>query len=145
MLWVIACFSQEKLNTPNIAASAENAPEKVDAKLQVPNVDTDKYYTKVDQVPEFIGGKDSLLSFLAKNIRYPKEARKKGIQGKVYIRFVVERDGSISDVVATQSPVKSLEEESVKVVELMPKWKPGMINGVAVRSYYMLPITYKLE
>jgi TonB family protein len=85
--------------------------------------------------------------YLAKNLRYPKVAREDGIQGKVYISFVVERDGSITNVVATQGGEigGGIPEEAIRVVQSMPKWEPGMQDGVTVRCYFTVPLNFMLQ
>ena len=103
-----------------------------------------KIYETVDILPEFPGGLAAMMSWLGQNIVYPDEALENNIQGKVLVKFVVEKDGSIGECTIVNGVDKALDEESLKVVSAMPKWKPGMNNGEAVRCFFTLPITFKL-
>lgn len=101
-------------------------------------------YDAVEQIPEFPGGMTALQRFLALNIRFPEEAKKKDIQGRVILRFVVNADGSISNIETQINPGGGLAEEGIRVIKIMPLWKPGTMGGKPVRVYYTLPITFKL-
>ena len=94
-------------------------------------------------MPEFPGGQYALFKFISNNLNYPKDAKKKGIQGKVMVQFIVEKDGFWT--IRSVSP--DLDKEATRVFSLssMPKWKPGMSDGVAVRVRYTFPITFKLD
>ncbi len=105
----------------------------------------DEVYTIVEQMPEFPGGEAELLGFISRNIHYPEEAKKDGIQGRVFIGFVIEEDGSVSNVRNLRGVDSELDAEAMRVVESMPKWKPGMQRGQAVRVSYILPIVFKLQ
>ena len=94
---------------------------------------------------EYPGGQSELMSFLRNNIRYPVEARRQGIKGRVVVKYIVERDGSISNVIVVEKVHPLLDEEAKRVTQLMPNWKPGMQDKQAVRSYFTLPISFKLE
>ncbi len=97
----------------------------------------------VDQMPEFIAG--DLLRYLSDHIRYPEAARENGIQGRVLLRFVVNEDGSVSDVNAFRRIGGGCDEEAIRVVKAMPKWKPGKLNGRSVKVYFTLPVFFRLE
>lgn len=99
----------------------------------------------VEPEPEFPGGTDSLMAFIKKNLRYPEILTESCIQGRVTLSFVVEEDGSITDIQEMRSPSEYLTEEAIRVVKLMPKWTPAKQRGQAVRVKYMLPITFRLE
>ena len=99
----------------------------------------------VEQMPGFPGGEAKLVEFISKNIQYPQTAREKGIQGRVFIGFIVEKDGSVSHVTNLRGVDSELDAEAIRVVESMPKWKPGMHNGEFVRVSYQIPIHFKLE
>ena len=103
-----------------------------------------KVFTSVDQVPVFPGGLDALGRFLGTNIKYPKAEREKGIQGRVAVTFVVEKDGSLSDLKVVRGISKGLDNESVRVLKLSPKWKPGNVKGKKVRVQYSIPISFTL-
>lgn len=99
----------------------------------------------VEPEPEFPGGPKALMQFIAENIRYPKELAENCIHGRVTVSFVVEADGSISELEEMRSPHPALTEEAFRVIRLMPKWKPGTRRGNPVRAKYMLPITFRHE
>lgn len=102
-------------------------------------------YTAVEEMAEFPGGMPGLMNFLSKTIRYPKEAFDANVQGRVIIKFVVNKDGSISDATVVKGVSKELDEEAIRVVTLMPKWTPGKAGGKAVSSYFTVPINFKLQ
>ncbi|MBR1686994.1 MAG: energy transducer TonB [Prevotella sp.] len=102
-------------------------------------------FTIVEQKPTFPGGDGALMSWLSSNIKYPVLAEENGIQGRVIVQFVVERDGSITDVQVVRGVDRSLDEEAKRVVKSMPHWIPGKQNGSAVRVRYTLPVTFKLQ
>ena len=97
----------------------------------------------VEEMPEFPGGAGKLLEYIGKNIKYPMMARESDIQGKVFVQFVVEPDGNISHVQVLRGIGGGCDEEAVRVVESMPKWKPGKQRGAPVRVQYMVPIVFK--
>ena len=99
----------------------------------------------VEEMPEFPGGMQKLADYLAKNIKYPQMARESGIQGRVFINFVVEPDGSVSNVNVLRSLGGGCDEEAMRVVKSMPKWKPGKQRGKPVRVSYNLPVNFKLQ
>lgn len=105
--------------------------------------DTAKYVS-VDQVPEFPGGMEGFYHYLVKNLKYPPVARDGRIEGRVIITFVVEKDGSLSDIKAVRSLSKETDEEAVRLMTRSPKWKPGIQNGKPVRVQYSLPISFSL-
>ncbi len=101
-------------------------------------------FTVVEDMPQYPGGDEARIKFLIDNMRYPQTAKDNGIQGTVYITFIVETDGSVSDVKVLRGMGSGLEEEAMRVVKLMPKWKPGMQSGKAVRVQYNMPIRFTL-
>ena len=102
-------------------------------------------FTIVEEMPEFPGGMGKLAEYLAQNINYPQTAQKAGVQGKVFVNFVVEPDGSVSNVKVIRSLGGGCDEEAVRVVKAMPQWRPGKQRGQAVRVSYNLPINFKLQ
>lgn len=102
-------------------------------------------YDMPEIMPEFVGGADALDDFIKKNIKYPVEAKEQGIQGKVYVQFVVEKDGTVTNVTVRRGAHTLLDNEAVRVVKLMPAWKPGTMRGKKVRVRYTLPITFSLS
>ena len=105
----------------------------------------EKVFDMVDQMPTFPGGQQELMSYLGKNIKYPTIAQENGTQGRVIIQFVVERDGSITDVRVARGVDPYLDKEAVRVVKSMPKWIPGKQNGKAVRVKFTVPVMFRLQ
>ena len=104
----------------------------------------DTIYQVVDQMPEFPGGTEAMMHYVAGNVKYPEEAKDKEIQGRVFISFVVEKDGSVNEVKVERGIGGGCDEEAVRVISAMPKWKPGKQKGECVRVSYMMPIVFKL-
>ena len=105
----------------------------------------EKVFDVVEQMPEFIGGQAELMKFLAENVHYPEAAYKVGKQGRVIVTFIVEADGSVSNAKIVKKVSDELDAEALRVIGTMPKWKPGMQNGKAVRVKYTIPITFRLS
>ena len=155
--------SQEELNKTNTAIGAfdvkgndEAAGEVLKAKEVIaqpepPKEEETKVFDVVEQMPSFPGGPSALMQYLSRmqylssNIKYPVVAEENGVQGRVVCTFVVERDGSITDVRVIKSVDPSLDKEAVRVVKSMPKWIPGKQNGSAVRVKYTVPVTFRLQ
>lgn len=106
----------------------------------------DEILVIVDEPPSFVGGTAQMNHYFAKNMKYPERAIKEEIQGKVYIRFVVEEDGRPTQVMVMRgiTDCPECDVEAVRLIRQMPKWEPGKINGKAVKSYYTIPVTFKL-
>ena len=102
-------------------------------------------FVLVEQMPEFPGGQEAMFKFLSATIIYPKEARDNGIEGKVFVNFTIEKDGSINEVKVIRGVHPLLDEEAVRVVESFPKWKPGKQKGKTVRVSYNLPLNFVLN
>ena len=105
---------------------------------------TDEIFVVVEDQPEFPGGMSALMKFLSDNIKYPVIAQENGIQGRVITNFVVERDGSITDVNVVRGQDPSLDKEAVRVIKTMPRWKPGQQRGKPVRVRFTLPVQFRL-
>ena len=105
---------------------------------------TEEIFVVVEQQPEFPGGMSALMKFLSDNIKYPVIAQENGIQGRVITNFVVERDGSITDVNVVRGQDPSLDKEAVRVIKTMPRWKPGQQRGKPVRVRFTLPVQFRL-
>ncbi len=99
----------------------------------------------VEEMPSFPGGEAKLMEYVAKNIKYPQIARETGIQGRVFVGFVVEPDGSISNVKLLRGIGGGCDEEAMRVIKSLPKWKPGKQRGKAVRVSYQIPVFFKLQ
>lgn len=110
-----------------------------------PKEEDNKVFDVVEQMPSYPGGMEALMAYLSKAIKYPVIAEENGIQGRVVCTFVVERDGSITDVKVAKSVDPSLDKEATRVIKSMPHWIPGKQNGSAVRVKYTLPVTFRLQ
>lgn len=126
----------------NIVRNNSVIPEQRVAPLPSQN---EKVFETVEQMPQFPGGPNALFEYLVKSVKYPVVAEENGIQGRVIVTFVVERDGSISDVRVSRSLNPSLDKEAVRVIQSMPKWNPGKQNGSTVRVKYTMPVTFRLQ
>lgn len=125
----------------NISCSSE-ASKKDEVKE---NATTEETFMVVEQMPEFPGGIQELMSFLSKNIKYPKAAHENGIQGRVIVQFVIEKDGTPTEFEIMRSVNPDLDAEALRVLGEMPKWKPGMQKGQAVRVKFTVPVSFKLQ
>jgi periplasmic protein TonB len=101
-----------------------------------------KIYLATDKAPEFPGGTGAFVSFLEKTIRYPIKSRTRGKDGKVLVTFVIEKDGSITNSKVLRSVAKDIDAEVLRVINLSPKWTPGIVNGVPVRTQFTYPVTF---
>jgi protein TonB len=148
--------SQDDLQKTNTAIGAFDVKGNDEAEGEVlkakevvvdekPKEEETKVFDVVEQMPQFPGGPQALFEYLSKNIKYPVVAEENGIQGRVIVTFVVERDGSITDVRVAKSVDPSLDKEAQRVVRSMPHWIPGKQNGSAVRVKYTVPVTFKLQ
>jgi protein TonB len=125
-------------------AEVKHVEEKIAEPEPVKEEET-KVFDVVEQMPSFPGGPSALMQYLSSNIKYPVVAEENGVQGRVVCTFVVEKDGSITDVRVVKSVDPSLDKEAVRVVKSMPKWIPGKQNGSAVRVKYTVPVTFRLQ
>ena len=102
-------------------------------------------YDEVEQMPEFPGGMEAMINFIQTNIKYPKDAIKQEVSGRVMVMFVVETDGSLSNVRVARKVFPSLDAEAVRVIKIMPKWKPGKEKGKVVRVNYTMPVVFSIK
>ena len=102
-------------------------------------------FNVVEDMPAFPGGMEAMIQFLSSNIQYPADAQKQKVDGRVLVNFVVEKDGSITEVKVIKPAFPSLDAEAIRVVKAMPKWKPGYQKGRAVRVLFTLPINFSLK
>ena len=116
------------------------APEVVEEEVQEQEI-----FQIVEEMPAFPGGEAKLMEYVGKNIKYPQIARETGIQGRVFVGFVVEPDGSISNVKLLRGIGGGCDEEAMRVIKSLPKWKPGKQRGKAVRVSYQIPVFFKLQ
>ena len=105
----------------------------------------ERIFDTVEEMPSYSGGQGALMSFLANNIQYPIEAQKKGVQGRVIVEFIIEKDGTITNVKVLHGVDPALDKEAIRVIKSMPKWNPGKQNGSAVRVRYEVPIVFGLK
>ena len=103
-----------------------------------------KVYDSVEQMPEYPGGMQAMIEFIQSNLRYPDDAAKQKVEGRVMVQFVVETDGSVSDVHVAKQVFPSLDAEAIRVVQAMPKWTPGKDKGEVVRVKYNLPFVFRM-
>ena len=102
-------------------------------------------FTVVETMPEFPGGQGALLQYLAKSIKYPVIAQENGIQGRVVLSFVIEKDGRLTNIQVLQTPDRSLSEEAIRVLNKSPKWSPGKQRNQVVRVKYTLPVDFRVQ
>ena len=119
-------------------------PDKVDQYL-AERKDTINVYDCVEQMPFFPGGSQKLKEFIEENLRYPKELEETCVQGRVIVRFIVERNGKLSNVKVVKSVHPALDKEAIRIVKLMPRWIPGRQNGITVRVKCYIPIIFRLK
>ena len=117
----------------------------VHAPFQENPSDGNTVYHVVDKMPEFPGGMKALMDFIDRNVQYPTEARKKGVQGRVVVQFVVDEDGSIITPKIVRSIEPSLDEEALRIIKMLPRWRPGALNGKVVKVKYTVPVAFKLN
>jgi protein TonB len=108
-------------------------------------VEEQQIFQVVEEMPEFPGGMGECMKFLGKNIKYPTISQENGVQGRVIVQFVVNRDGSIVDPVVVRGVDPYLDKEALRVISMMPKWKPGKQRGKAVRVKYTVPVMFRLQ
>lgn len=109
------------------------------------NTGSDKIFESVEQQAQFPGGKTALLKWLSSNLRYPEAAQQNNIQGRVLVKFIIEKDGTVADPVIIHGVDPDLDKEAIRVIRSMPRWEPGKNNGVPARSYFTIPIGFKLQ
>lgn len=133
-----------------VIANTEELGQKVEVKYVPVKVEEEEpeeqtIFEVVENMPEFNGGQAALMQYLAKNIKYPTIAQENGTQGRVIVQFVVNRDGSIVDAKVVRSVDPYLDKEALRVINSMPKWKPGMQRGKPVRVKYTVPVMFRLQ
>ena len=134
----------------DIMASTEDQVEWVDLDeidyVEVePEPEEEEIFMVVEDAPEFPGGTQALLDYLRKNIKYPPICRENGIQGRVLVSFVVNKDGAIVEPQVVKSVNKQLDQEALRVISTMPNWKPGKQRGKPVRVKYTVPVNFRLN
>jgi len=127
----------------------KSIPPKTGSNLQSTNYslqqpDKEGIYNVIDQMPEFPGGEKALLDYIARNLKYPIETQRKGIQGKIIVRFVVNKSGKVENAKVIRGLEENADAEGLRVINSLPDWIPGSQKGKKVSVYYVLPISYKL-
>ncbi|MBQ3710583.1 MAG: TonB family protein [Bacteroidales bacterium] len=138
-----ARVSAQQVSKTDMNANETNTADIAD--VNVTKASNDSIFNVVEVMPEYPGGMEMMIKYLSENIKYPEEAKDKGIQGRVFVQFVIEKDGSVTGVKVMRSVHPLLDNESVRVVKAMPKWKPGLQKGKPVRVSYNLPISFKMD
>lgn len=147
-VWAVKVTQQEK---KRVTSAAQRTEKVVVMKEPIPTADkrmkkgTDGVYDVVEEMPQFPGGYDALLKFLMTNTNYPAEAMTKGMQGRVLVQFVVNKEGCLQDVQLLRRVDPLLDEEALRVVNSMPRWRPGKQKGQPVNVQYTLPVVFSLQ
>ncbi len=142
---VISNKTQDGIETDEIAAAPPTEVKSVEKTIvELPEEDNSTF-TTVEVQPSFMGGNSEMYKFLGKNLKYPSAAQRANIQGKVFLSFIVEKDGSITDIETMKGIGFGCDEEAMRVVKLMPKWIAGKQNGRNVRVKFTIPVFFKLD
>ncbi len=145
MAIALTLFACSNANHPAAEKTSKNLKETTQVKVNLSQADTGQIFKVVEKMPKFPGGVPALMKYLGSHIKYPAEARKAKIQGRVFVNFIVEKDGSISHVKILRGIGYGCDKEAVKAVKNMPRWIPGQQKGKPVRVEYNLPIKFSLE
>ncbi|MCX7861784.1 MAG: energy transducer TonB [Bacteroidales bacterium] len=140
--------NQELTNEVKIESTEADANTQIQAPVEVQQEEETEevinFYV-IEEKPEFPGGDAAMFQWISKNIKYPEIAKENGIQGKVYVQFVIGKDGKVSDVQVVRGVDPSLDKEAIRVIQSMPPWKPGKQRGKPVKVSFQLPINFKLS
>lgn len=146
MQWAHSLMAYNCENKSEQSALYTAKPLNMQAECHLVTQDDKEKNTDIDdELPSFPGGDAKLREWIKKNMKYPSYAKNNGIEGQVLVVFIVEKDGSISNAEVSWGVDPSLDQEALRIVNKMPKWKPGTQNGVAMRVKYRLPITFMLK
>jgi TonB family protein len=140
----LAVYNPETLPPPPPVAITQEDVLTITEDESEENTATDDIYQVVEEQPLFPGGMDKMTEFLQKNIQYPSLCKKDGIQGRVIVQFVINKDGSICDAKVLKSAHPQLDAEALRVINTMPRWIPGKMKGKNVRVLYTLPVYFRL-
>lgn len=141
---VLETYADKNVSNPaekDLQSKADSTTQKV----VTPAASDNQTFDVVEQMPEFPGGMRAGLEFMARNLKYPTKAQEAGKQGRVIVQFIVQKDGSLSDLHVLCAVDPWLDAEAIRVISIMPKWKPGMQDGKAVAVKYTMPVTFALE
>jgi protein TonB len=136
-------IKQNETGSENVEGTAEVVFE--EPVVEVKEDDSNKVFLVVEQPPEFEGGLEAMYKFISKNMKYPASARRMNIEGSVFVGFVVDADGKISEAAIIKGISADCDKEALRVVQMMPKWRPGKQSGRPVRVKFVLPIKFKLD
>lgn len=134
-----------ELEIEDVTVGADDEVEIVDLEEEVEEDTDTQIFVRVEKMPSFPGGRKAMYKYLGRNMKYPTVAMENGIQGKVYVGFVVDKDGSITNVKVLRPVDSYLDKEAVRVVKAMPKWNPGRQMNKAVRVSYTVPVNFQLK
>jgi protein TonB len=137
-------LKDQQISDKDRKGDPDAAPVVVDPVITPDPIVETKVFQVVEQMPEFPGGEEAMMKFIQKNIQYPDMERENDIQGRAVVGFVVNEDGSLTDIAVKRSVSSGIDKEAVRVVKLLPKFKPGKQQGKAVKVQFMLPIMFKL-
>ena len=140
---IIGYFFAQAKNVINTGFVSQNVQQNIVLSDTLKDNEPVKFI-EVEEKPEFPGGEAELYKFISKKIRYPEKAMKKKIQGTVWIQFIIEKDGSVTNAKVIRSVNPDLDNEALRAIKSMPKWKPGKNKGQLVRVIYELPIKFNL-
>jgi TonB family protein len=151
-IWLVSCNQSSKdVNSPGIDSTVvkkEVAPSQNNSGTETPSVNNkveNEVFTVVEQMPEYSGGNNAMNAFIASNISYPQNAKENGIQGTVYVSFLVDETGAVGNAKVIRGIGNGCDEEALRVVKMMPKWKPGKQSGKNVKVSFTLPIKFALK
>jgi TonB family protein len=133
------------INTKEYVKNGKKEVVDVAVKKSDEEAEPEGAFDVVEQMPEFPGGAAGMMKFIAENVKYPEEAYSKGIEGRVLVQFIIEKDGSVTNVKVIKKVNDAIDAEAVRVVKAMPKWKPGKQNGREVRVKYTIPVSFRLS
>jgi periplasmic protein TonB len=139
---------QEKLSETNVGVvtqAGDDGATELPPEPVVADPDEGKVFTYVEEMPKFPGGEDAMVAYIQKNVKYPPLARENGIQGKVYVSFIVDKDGGIKDVQLKRGIGGGCDEEATRVIRSMPSWSVGKQNGRAVQVSFTVPVNFRLQ
>lgn len=137
--------TQEEVKETQVSTVTQEGSKDVIDVPEVGDPDEGKIFTVVEEMPGFPGGEEELFKYLRKNIKYPPVARENGMQGRVFVTFVVDKDGKVKDARILKGVGGGCDEEALRVIRAMPDWKPGKQNGRAVSVQYNLPVNFTLK
>ena len=126
-------------------AEVEDTESDEDVEIEIEEEDDEEFFMVVENMPEFPGGDLGLMKYIQKNVKYPAIAKEYNITGKVYVSFIVDRSGSVTNVKIVRGVDKNLDAEAMRVVKSLPKYKPGKQRGKSVRVMFTIPINFTLN